>query len=98
MIKITLKKIPGSQQKWGKCLHSDIQGGGPCIVVVVLAVPALPWACVLSVPGDWTASERPCRPLASGHTSKLRVDINSIQQIRFPERLPENFTSAFLPA
>lgn len=52
---------------------------------------------LLFVWGNCLASKRPCCPLASGHMSKIQVDINSVQQIRFPERLPEGFTSPSPP-
>lgn len=45
--------------------------------------------------GNCSTYKRFCCLLASGHLSKIQVDINSTEQMRFPWRLLEDFTSPF---
>lgn len=61
--------------------------------MLAFALQTLPFIFLPSDFGNCVASKRPYCPLASGHMSKIQVDISSIQQIRFPLRPLEDFTS-----
>lgn len=65
--------------KYKQCFQNQIQGGIQCIFMLAFALQTLPFIFLPSDFGNCVPSKRPYCPLASGHMSKIQVDINSTQ-------------------